>query len=384
MSECLQCGKDFLPKSKVNVFCSRACQLDNRNGRAKEETVRRQETGFAWEPVRAAAPITIKRPKNIKSSPAFHVAEGWKTAAILPDQQFGYRCLIQNGGQLVPFHDPRAVDIAEQIVDAEQPEQTICLGDVVDLAAQGKYRQEPEFVGAVQPGIDRASAHLATVSDSSQSTIVLRGNHDIRFENYCIDNAQAASGIRRARRKPGEFPVTTIEFLLGTEEMTNVEWVGHYPAGAHYILDDLACIHGRVTGASLAYKVINSERVTTIFGHVHRHVDETHTFNLRGAPLFVRAYSPGCLARIDGAVPSVKSGRDQFIGHVTSWEDWSQGMAIVRYCESREKFTIEDIRIMEGEAMHRGHIFTSLKNVNDPERELLGPEFRQKHVLEPA
>lgn len=367
MANCEQCGKEFKAKSANNKFHSRRCQVDNYRGVKAEFSIRREETGFAWDPIRPAPKYKIRTPKQKNVG----FLKGWKTSLVIPDAQFGYRKF--DDGTLDPFHDPRAVEIVEKIAEAERPDVTVMLGDLSDNATWGKFRQEPEFVGAVQPGIDRASLHVSIISELSGSTKILSGNHDIRIENYTVDNAIASAGVRRAR-KPNEFPVMTMPFLLGIDEMKNVEWVGGYPAGAHYWNDNLAAIHGRITGTNLVEKVIATERVSVIFGHVHRYVDGIVTFNHRGRPIFVRAHSPGCIARIDGHVPSTRSGRDPFGKPVTSFENWVQGCSIVRYQEDNGKFAIEYIPIFEAWALHKGQEFTSDKKVNDPEVELLGVE----------
>lgn len=365
--ECKQCSTLFTPRNINHIYHSQQCRLDHANQRTAEESRRRQETGFAWDPIRPAARVHVKLAK--RAVPIFHVAKGWKTAVVLPDQQVGYRRFLDDG-ILDPFHDPRAIDIAEQICEAERPDQAVMTGDLNDNPTWGRWGQEPEYIGGVQPGIDRASVHVATVSETAKETAILSGNHDARIENQALANALASAGMRRARRSVNEFPVQTMPFLLGIAEMKNVKWVGAYPAGAHYINDNLAVIHGRVTGKSIGEKVINSERVSVIHGHTHGFYDYMATFNRRGRPNFVRAYSPGCLCRIDGHVPSVKSGRDPFGRPVTAWENWQQGCLVIRYLPGDGKFHFEDVRIDEGEAMFRGQIFTSKKTVDDPELSL--------------
>lgn len=370
---CGQCEREFIPKSRVNIYCNKQCSLDHAAGRSAEESRRRRETGFAWDPIRPAPVVRPKVPKvhAYQKLTSFGVAKGWKTALLIPDQQFGYRRNVHTG-VLDPFHDPRAIEIVEMIAEAERPDIAVMLGDVNDLPNYGRFRQEPAFVGGVQPGLDRASVHVANISELVDETRIIKGNHDERIENHTMDNALASHGLRRARRRPNEFPVLTVEFLLGTEEMKNVTWVQGYPAGATYLNDNFACIHGRATGKSLVEKVINSERVSVAHGHTHGYYDGVYTFNHRGKPLFVRAHSPGCVCRIDGAVPSSKGGVDVFGRPVKSWENWQQGCTIVRYLEdgSREE-KLEHIEIREGWAMHRGQEFVSLKAVDDPELELL-------------
>lgn len=353
---CQQCGRLFTPKSKVNIFCCRGCQLDHRANRTAAETLRRNDTGFAWGPVRPA-PVT----KVVKPARKYKPHGRMRTALILPDQQFGYRQLLD--GTFQPFHDPRAIAIAEAVAEVERPDLTVMLGDLNDLPAHGRYRQEPSFVPSTQRGIDRASDHVATIAELSGETRVIQGNHDARLEYSIMDNALASAGLRRARRLPGDYPPMSMPYLLGIDDMPNVTWVGGYPAGATYINANLAAIHGRRTGANLVNQVLGDERVSVVFGHVHRIVMGYQTRNDRGRARFNMAFSPGCLCRIDGAVPSARSGLDPWLKPAVSFEDWQQGLAVVRYEEGDGRFTVEMVPIFpeaaRSWAMHRGQEFTS-------------------------
>ena len=60
------------------------------------------------------------------------------------------------------------------------------------------------------------------------------------------------------------------------------------------------------------------------------------------------AASPGCLARIDGAVPSTKGGVDLDGRPLTRIEDWQQGMALVSYQDGDGMFTYTNIAIHDG------------------------------------
>lgn len=354
---CAQCNRQYVPKSKVNIYCSVTCRWDASNGRVKAESVARLKTGFAWPLVEPAKARKVTVPVRKRRA----TVGKWKTALILPDQQFGYR-LLQDG-TFQPFHDPRAIEIAEMVAEAERPDLSVFLGDMNDLPAHGRFRQEPGFVPGVQRGLDRAAEHVATVAEVSEETRCLEGNHDARLTNQILDNALASAGLRRARRLPGEYPVLSIPYLLGFEDMKNVKWVGGYPAGATYINENFAAIHGRITGNNLVEKVLSSERVSVVMGHIHRIFDGMLTRNYRGGPKFTRAFSPGCLCRIDGAVPSTNSGLDPWMKPARSWENWQQGVAVVRYEEGDGRFAVEMVPIFEGWAMHRGQEFVSTKDV---------------------
>ena len=65
------------------------------------------------------------------------------------------------------------------------------------------------------------------------------------------------------------------------------------------------------------------------------------------------AASPGCLARIDGAVPSTKGGIDLDGVPLQSYEDWQQGLAVVRYEPGDGRFIYHDIAIFDGYAQWR-------------------------------
>ncbi len=174
-----------------------------------------------------------------------------------------------------------------------------------------------------------------------------------------MDNAREAFGLRRAGATPDEWPDLSVPHLLRFDDL-GIKYVGAYPAGASYINDTLACIHGKRIGnrnRTAAQLVVEDEHVSVIYGHTHKKALAGKTRNSRGAPRFVEAYSPGCLCRIDGAVPSAKGGVDVFGRPIVSWEDWQQGVGVVRYTESQHK--IEHVDIIEGWAMHRGAEFTT-------------------------
>lgn len=363
---CAQCGRLFTPVNRVHKYHDRQCRLDADAGRSAEESRRRAETGFAWPVVDRAPAVKVTVPK--RKAPA--LGGKWATCVVLPDQQFGYRITLD--GVASPFHDPRAIEIAEAICEAERPDDAVMLGDVNDLASFGKYRQEPSAVPATQRGIDRAAVHVAVVAALVRRLRILAGNHDIRIENLALDNALASAGLRRARRRPGEYPVLTMPYMLGLEDLPNVEWVGGWPAGATYINAGLAAIHGRTATKQFVEKLLAEERVSVVQGHVHRYALGMRTRNDKREPHFTTAWSPGCLCRIDGAVPSYKSGLDPWLEPPRSWEDWQQGLSVVRYERDGDRFAVEDVRIVEGEAVHRGQLFTSAKAVDDPEPELFG------------
>ena len=182
---------------------------------------------------------------------------------------FGYRRI---GDKLDPFHDEKALKIARSIAEYLRPDETIFLGDVLDLAPYGTYRQEPGFIETVQPSIDRTFEELSVYNSLSKKIVFIQGNHDLRLRKYIEDNARAASSIHVAAKGETDLdPVFSIQNLLRFNEL-NIEHIDTYPIGFYWINDDLACIHGhRVKGPGVtAAYLANNEAHSTIFGQSYR------------------------------------------------------------------------------------------------------------------
>jgi len=344
--ECKNCGLSFFPKSKVNVFCSQQCRWAY--GRTEQPTA---ETKWNWHPVCGATPVKISVPK---ASPNLAARKnGWKTALILPDPQIGYRWLFD--GTLEPFHDDAALNIARQIAEVERPDLTIWLGDFLDLPAFGKYRKEESLALTTQKAIDAGHVELAVHREFTKEMRLIEGNHDVRLHNAVTDNLLAAAGLRRAGR-PNEYPALSVPSLLRLDDL-GIEYVSGYPAGATAVNDNLVCIHGTKVDVS---QVVSDERTSVIQGHVHRIQTAYKTrSSATGEAKFSLAHSPGCLCRIDGAVPSVKGGIDSYGHSVRSLENWQQGLTVVRYQSGDGAFALESVPIFNGRAIHRGEIFTT-------------------------
>jgi hypothetical protein len=71
--------------------------------------------------------------------------------------------------------------------------------------------------------------------------------------------------------------------------------------------------------------------------------------------------SPGCLCRVDGAVPSTKNGIDESGRPVLRWENWEQGMMVVSIDDVTGRWDVEMIRIHRGVANWRGKKYSSTR-----------------------
>lgn len=307
--------------------------------------------GPEWPVVQQAKPVIVKQ-----AAPVKRPSKSLKTAVILPDIQVGYRQM--RDGTLDPFHDEDALAVAVEIIRITQPDRVIFLGDGLDFAAQSKYIQEPSWSLTTQAAIDRK--HLlhaqirATAPDADQDE--LEGNHDLRLTKSIMVNAAHAFGLQKANL-PESWPVMTVPFLCRYDEL-GVNYHAGYPATQIWINDRLRCIHGlRVkSNGSTAALVAEDDRVSTIFGHIHRIELQHRTRQVREGPRFSFAASPGCLCRVDGAVPSVKGGIDLLGRPLVSYENWQQGVGVVSYEEGDGKFALELVPIHQGQAIFREEV----------------------------
>lgn len=313
------------------------------------------DQGPEWPVVQQAKPTKVTPVKSTKKA----ALDGWETAVILPDVQIGFREFPDG---LDPFHDELAMQVALQIVRDVRPDKIINLGDFLDLPNFGTYEQEPAFANTTQATLDRGHYFLAEQRAAAPEAEIelIEGNHDRRLQKMILKNAMTAFGIRRAGDPPTAWPVMSVPYLLRLDEL-DVSYVEGYPAGITWINDNLACVHGSKvrSNGSTAAAVVDDERVSIIHGHIHRIEEQHKTRRTALGPKFSFAASPGCLCRIDGAVPSAKSSTDSSGRPVNAVENWQNGLAVVHYEPGNGRFHYQSIPIYDGWAMYNGKEFSA-------------------------
>lgn len=308
-----------------------------------------------------AAPA--KLPKTNKAKEKKKKSNEWKLAVALPDTQIGFR---RYGEDLEkdPFHDVHAINVAMQVIASLEEEfgvdKVINLGDTIDFPMFGKYAQEPTFENTANYSIQAAHDYLAVQRALAPNSeiVFIEGNHDCRPTKYINAMASQAQVICAAG---SDVPVFSIPNLLNVQSLGNVTVVTGYPADKYYINPRLVARHGTAAASngSTALKHVNANHhESTIYGHSHRMELLYKTHDTSGGAVQNGAYSPGCLCRIDGAVPSYKGGTMLNLHPVKQYENWQQGIGIVWYKDSGE-FTIENVHIMDGWAVWAGNEFKS-------------------------
>lgn len=302
--------------------------------------------------IRQAEPVNVKitRSRAKKAD-----KDGWRTAVLMPDAQR-------------PTQDQAAVDVALQILAAVEKkygvDDIIHLGDDLDLPDMGRHRSAPDVCGKINLACQQQYRTLAYERELCPEAEIkwIAGNHEARMTNWLVDNAPQLLALQRPDMDDEE-PVLSIPFLCRLNEL-DVEYLDPYPEAEVWLNDHLRCIHGTITkgakGATAAAYLAQGN-VSTIYGHIHRQEQLWQTRHTKNGPRTYMAGSPGTLCRIDGQVPSMRSGisyRGKQGG--TGTEDWQQGIWIVRYePEGRQWFTIEPVHIWAGWGVWRGETFTA-------------------------
>ena len=306
--------------------------------------------GPEWNPVNQGP--AIKLPKvTVKQS-----VSNWKKCVVLPDIQAGF---FRNSlGELVSTHDPVAMDYALTVIKAEKPDIIALNGDNADLPEMSKYRLSPAFSLTTQATIDYLTTLCAQLRDAAPHAriIWMEGNHEIRLTNYIIDNAKAAFGLKQGNT-PDSFPVLSIPFLCRFEDF-GIEYFAGYPASQFWLNNRIKIIHGTkvASGGSTAHKYLGTEKSSVVYGHIHRREWAERTRSDWDGPKTIAAISFGCLARVDGMVPSTKGGMDLDGRPITCVEDWQQGLGIIYYQEGDGAFHPEMLPIHDGTMFYKGKL----------------------------
>jgi hypothetical protein len=312
------------------------------------------ESGPAWSTV-SQGPVVKVGLKLPKAEPK---PEGYETAVVLPDMQIGY--YRDSEGVLQPTHDEEALAVALSVTAAANPDHVVLVGDNLDAPEFGKYRLSPAYALTTQASIDRATKlcfELRAVAPNAKISWIA-GNHEERISNATLDNLKAAYGIKRGM-DPASYPVLSVPFLLRMDE-TQIEYKAGYPAGAVWINERLRVIHGDKvrSGGSTAHAYLNTSKTSVIYGHIHRREWAERSREDFDGPKTILAATPGCLARVDGVVPSTKGGLDLDGRPLPVVEDWQQGLAVVTYQPGDGEFWYEQIPIHSGRAWWRGKLYS--------------------------
>jgi predicted phosphodiesterase len=320
----------------------------------------RWDEGPEWPVVTQGPKYNVPKTKSRSRKP-----KQWETAVILPDMQMGYyKKSLELNAELEPIHDEQAISIALKLVEDMDPDRVVMLGDNLDFAEFGKYLTAPTFKQLTQATIDRATLLCAQVRAAAPRAKItwIAGNHEARLARYIQANAEAAFGLTRGKLSDelrDNWPVLSVPNLCRMDEF-GVDYLSGYQESFLALNENLIIRHGdKVTSnGSTTTKYLNDAHKSVIYGHIHRVEVAYRTRVSEAGPRTIMAASPGCLCRIDGAVPSTKSGADEFGRPLMQGaENWQQGLAVVQYQPKgveEEWFNYEQMWIYNGRGIFRG------------------------------
>lgn len=295
-------------------------------------------------------------------------SDGLMRLLVLPDTQVHYRLVSvsKRSWELDPMHDLRAMSAAVAVARYIKPDAMIMVGDGMDNPQFGKYVQESAAAEGFNAALEDMHAWLAALV-AVAPVDYMEGNHDARIYQWALANARSAYGIKRAVDTHEAFPVMSLPFLLSFDEL-GVNYILGYPTNYRDYGRSLRAVHGAKIKPNGIHADEGAAR-SVVHGHLHQ-VHYRH-FRHQGVDGPVESWvgSPGCLCRIDSAVPGYSSAQDPRNRRPTEKaQGWQQGLALITLDpDSSEPPRWEHIPIHNGVAYWRDSVICG-DVVVEPER----------------
>lgn len=292
------------------------------------------EDGPAWPVVQQATPV------RIAPTPTRKFPKSGKRVAVISDLQIGFLRDVQTE-EMVPIHDPKAIEVALRVIADVQPEQIVYVGDFLDLPEMSRWLQLAEFSRTTQPALDEGYRILARFeaaagkNDRRLPTQFVAGNHDRRLREYAQINAKAAFGLRPADTTPESWPDLSLPHLLRFDEL-GIEYVGEYPGGEFWVTPTLVVRHNPESKDAYAASVIA--------GHTHRIARSTYTRRTQTGPETHTLYEIGCLCSLDNYPDKRSLMATRVPSNRGFVKNWAQGFAIVHLDDDGDYY-VEQIEI---------------------------------------
>ena len=321
----------------------------------KLDLVKRVMDKTVFDPVQ---PTTLDFEYDPPSKPE---ADGLKTGVLIPDTHIGYR-RESYSRDMIPFHDRRCLDIDLQLIRDVDPDIIIILGDFLDMPNWSKkFVRSPEFSSILQAAVKEGHWWLRNMREIAPDAEIkyIQGNHGERVPRFLKSSTKAAYGIKPATATEDAPDLVSVERMLDLPSL-QVEWIGDYPDGGHWINDNLVAEHGSTTSSvsgKTAGKVLDDARESHVFAHVHRVESATKTAYPQNGPKEYRAISLGCQVYLDGKGTEVPGNKKK--------QDWQDAVGIVEYESGNGYFSVNPIMIYDGEMIYDGKKYTGETRLND-------------------
>lgn len=293
--------------------------------------------------VSAVKPIQI-----LKRTPKPPRKDKLKRAIFVPDSQHGF-IWKDRYRKLEPLHDRKAIDAVLQFTHHFQPDVIVLLGDMADFAQWSiRFPRQPALRQTTQPTINELYWQLAQFRSACPSARIVytAGNHEERLNKYQVQNFDEGIGLTYANDK-SEDPIFHMKRLLALDDL-DIEYIGPYNRD-WWLWDRIRVHHGSIArnkgGATVTVRVADGDW-SEVFGHIHRVELAQRRVRSPNGPKMITAMSPGCLCRVDGAVPGV-----------TKTPDWHHGVGLAYYDEETKIEHMHVLQIFDGRLIFNGQIF---------------------------
>ncbi|NBR68030.1 MAG: metallophosphoesterase [Actinobacteria bacterium] len=255
-----------------------------------------------------------------------------------------------------PYHDPKLLDVTEQVLLQEQPDRLILNGDLVDWPSVSRHAPERGEASAnecIQSAGEVLGRLVAAVPDDCRIQFI-PGNHDSNLSRYLLERASAAADLCVAGSK---VPVWSLQSLLRFDEL-GIEMVGSEDRWQHStvrLTDELIVRHGLSVRAGSAASVLANMKASefaTLSGHTHR-------LGLAAKTVWKASGRHKVLlgAEVGGMFQMPKKDTDWpgYLAH--SQLDWAPGWASVEI-EPDGHYSISLASFQNGTLMWRGQRFS--------------------------
>ena len=241
----------------------------------------------------------------------------------------------------IPYHDPTALSVVEQVMADVVPDIVIYLGDIFDFPSlSSKFRKYPEqryrLWRDIKLGKGIFTRHRGILP--AARFIFVEGNHEARLGNYVVDNADELTDMLNVDGG------LSLPKLIGADEL-GIEYLGPY--GAAFEHRSFIFKHGeRITQFSAAAE-LRAEGTSGISAHTHKG-GSAYSTNRSGAHAW---YENFCLCHTEG----VKRPPSSLVqaGPV----NWQQGFSIIYF--DGGIFNVYPVVITHGQCVWGGKRYTA-------------------------
>lgn len=216
--------------------------------------------------------------------------------------------------------------MALEFVKWFKPQTLIFLGDVIDNYAISTFKRNPLRRLQLQAELDSAVEILAAFRRviGGATAYYLRGNHELRHQNYLWTNAPELVGIR-SLELPG---------LMELDKL-KIKWI----ESGSMMFHGLLVKHGNIVRQHSCYSARAEQEkngVSGISGHTHR-LGQIFKTDFGGDYTWLEA---GCLCKTD----DVEYAEGQKL-------NWQQGLGIGFFKKGSGRFSISPLPIVHGKLL---------------------------------